>query len=81
MRVMPNTTLLEKAGPITLHISADNAALETRRLTQPGWQTLTWSLPPGPGGSVRIAIQTEPPFKPVGDPRTLGIPVGNFGFR
>jgi hypothetical protein len=81
MRVFPNTTLLEKGGRVTVHVSVgDSEFLEPRLITQDGWQTLEWSLPPAPAGPVRISIRTEPPFHPSGDPRTLGIPVGDFGF-
>ncbi len=80
LRVFPNTTLLEKAGPVTIHVSIDDRELEPRLVTQAGWQTLDWSLPPAPAGPVEVSIRTEPPFHPTGDPRTLGIPVGDLGF-
>jgi len=81
LRVLASTTLLEKAGPVTLRVLIGDRQLEPRRFTEPGWQTATWQLPPGPACATRVAIQTEPPFQPVGDPRILGIAVGSFGFR
>ena len=80
LRVFPNTTLLDKAGPVTVHVSIDGRELEPQRVTQAGWQTLEWPLPPAPAGPVEVSVRTEPPFQPSGDPRILGIPVGAFGF-
>jgi len=79
LRVFPNTTLLEKVGPVTVHVSIDGRELEPRRVAQAGWQTLEWPLPPAPAGPVEVSIRTEPPFH--GALRTLGIPVGDFGFK
>jgi len=81
LRVFPNTTLLDKVGPVTVHVSIGDRELEPQRVTQAGWQTLEWLLPPAPAGAVQVSIRTEPPFQPSGDPRTLGIPVGDFGFK
>jgi hypothetical protein len=81
LHALINTTRLDKVGPTTVRVSIGDRPLEPRRLTTPGWQTLTWPLPPGQAGATSVLIQTEPPFKPEGDPRTLGIAVGAFGFR
>jgi hypothetical protein len=42
---------------------------------------LGWDLAAAPAGPVDVTIRTDPPFRPSGDPRTLGIAVGSFGFR
>jgi len=81
LRVLPNTTLLDKVGPVTVHVSIDERELTAQVVTQAGWTTLEWPLPPAAAGPVRIGIRTEPAFQPSGDPRILGIAVGSFGFR
>jgi hypothetical protein len=81
LRAIVSSTRLDKAGPTTVRISIGGRALEPRRLAAPGWQTLTWALPDGPAGATSVVIRTDPPFKPEGDRRILGIGVGAFGFR
>jgi hypothetical protein len=80
LRALITSTLLDSVGPVTVHISIGDRDLEPRRVTQPGWQTLDWPLAPAAAGPVQISIRTEPPFRPAGDPRTLGIAIGDFGF-
>lgn len=81
LRVLASTTLLQNDGAVTVSISLDDRPLEPRRVTQAGWQTLAWDLPAAPAGSAHVTIRCDPPFRPAGDPRVLGIAVGNFGFR
>jgi hypothetical protein len=80
LRALINAALLDKVGPVTVHVAIGEHELETRRLTQAGWEMLEWPLAAGAAGTTRITIHTEPPFRPSGDPRTLGIAVGAFGF-
>jgi hypothetical protein len=81
LRVLASTTLLAGAGPVTVHISLNEAELAPQRVTQPGWQVLSWDLPAAPAGAAAVTIRTEPPFHAAGDPRTLGIAVGGLGFK
>jgi hypothetical protein len=75
------TDLLRDAGPVTVRVALDRTELEPRRFTQPGWQTVSWDLAPAPAGPVRVAFQTDPPYRPSHEWRVLGIAVGGFGFR
>jgi hypothetical protein len=82
LRVLANTTLLQSsAGTVTVQISLNGVELPPQRVSEAGWQTLSWNLPGAPAGAAEIAIRTDPPFHPAGDPRTLGIAIGSFGFR
>jgi hypothetical protein len=81
LRVLANTTLLQAAGTVTVQVSLDGAELAPQRITQPGWQVLEWNPAAAPAGAVQVTIRTDPPFHAAGDPRTLGIAVGSFGFR
>jgi hypothetical protein len=81
MRVVANAPLLQNAGTVTVQVSVDGAPLPARSVSQTDWQTLEWDLPAAPPGTANIAISVAPPFHPPGDPRTLGIAVGSFGFR
>jgi len=81
LRVLASTTLLQAAGPVTVQVSLNDANLAPRRITEPGWQVLQWDLAAASAGAVDAKIRTDPPFHPAGDPRTLGIAVGSFGFR
>jgi hypothetical protein len=80
LRLLASGARME-GGPLTVQVSVNGAGLAPRRVTQAGWQTLDWDLPAAPAGSANIAIRTDPPFHPGGDPRALGIAVGAFGFR
>jgi hypothetical protein len=80
LRALVSSTLLDKVGPVTVHVSIDDRELDSRRITQTGWQTFDWPLTPAPAGEVQVSIRSEPPFKPSSDPRTLGIAIGAFGF-
>lgn len=81
LRVLANTTLLQSAGAVTVQVSLNGVELPPQRVTEAGWQVLNWDLAAAPAGSVDVTIRTDPPFRPAGDPRTLGIAVGSFGFR
>ncbi len=82
MRVLANTSLLQNGGgAVTVQVSLNGVELPPQRVAQVGWQTLSWNLPAAPAGPVEVTIHCEPPFHPAGDPRTLGIAVGSFGFR
>jgi len=81
LKVMPNTTILQASGAVTVTVSLDGVELAPRRLTAIGWQTLTWDVAPAAAGPVAVTIHSDPPFRPSGDPRALGIPVGGVGFR
>ena len=81
LRVLASTTLLQSVGPVTVKARLNDVELAPQRVTQPGWQVLQWDLAAAPAGATNVAIQTDPPFRPANDPRTLGIAVGSFGFR
>ena len=81
MRVMAIAPLLQKTGRVTVQLSLDGKPLPAQSVPRTDWQTLQWDLPAAPPGTANIAITVAPPFEPPGDPRTLGIPVGSFGFR
>ena len=82
MRVLAHAALLQNAaGTVTMRVSMDGTPLAARSITKTDWQTVEWDLPPAPPGIANVAIHTAPSFHPPGDPRTLGIAVGSFGFR
>ena len=81
LRVLANTTLLQSVGPVTVRVSLNDVELAPQRVTQPGWDVLQWNLAAAPAGTTQVTIRTDPPFRAPGDPRTLGIAVGGFGFR
>jgi hypothetical protein len=81
MRVLANTSLLQNTGTVTVRVSLNDLELPPRTVTLPGWQALEWDLSAAPAGAANVTIRTDPPFHPAGDPRTLGIAVGSFGFR
>jgi len=64
-----------------VQVSLNDTALPPQQITEAGWQVLDWNLPAAPGGAANVTIKIDPPFHPAGDPRTLGIAVGSFGFR
>jgi hypothetical protein len=81
LRVLANTGLMQSAGTVRVQVSLNDAELARKIITQPGWQVLQWDLPAAPAGSTPVTIRTDPPLRPPGDPRTLGIAVGSLGFR
>jgi hypothetical protein len=82
MRVMANDALLKNAGgAVTVQVSLNGVDLPPQKVAQIGWQMLTWNLPAATAGAVDVTIHSDPPFHPAGDPRTLGIAIGSFGFR
>ena len=81
LRVLANTSLLQNSPTVTVQVSLNDVNLPPQPVTQPGWQVLQWELAAAPAGEANVTIHTGPPFHPAGDPRTLGIAVGSFGFR
>lgn len=81
MRVLANDPLLQISGAVNIKASIGDAELAPQKITKAGWQTLQWNLPASTPGPVQVTIQTDPPYHPAGDPRTLGIAVGSLGFR
>jgi hypothetical protein len=81
LRALANTTLMQSAGTLTVEVSLNDVALPPQRVTEAGWHVLQWNLAAAPAGAANVTIRTDPPFHPAGDPRTLGIAVGSFGFR
>ena len=81
MRVLTNGPLLQSTGMVNVHVSLNGVDLAPQSVSQVGWQVLTWNLAAGPAGATDVTIATDPPFHPAGDPRTLGIAIGSFGFR
>jgi hypothetical protein len=81
LRVLANTTLLESVKTVNVHVSLNGVDLAPQSVSKAGWQVLTWNLPAEPAGAADVTIATDPPFHPAGDPRTLGIAIGSFGFR
>jgi hypothetical protein len=72
--------VLNMSAPIGFTARLNGVTLGTTRSTGSGVRTVRWLLPPGPPGTVEIEFQSDPPFHPPGDPRTLGVPVISFGF-
>ena len=81
MRVLVIGAVLQTSGAVTVQPSFNDVALPAQKLTQAGWQTVTFDLPASPSGATNVTIHTDPPFHAPGDPRTLGIAVGALGFR
>jgi hypothetical protein len=81
MRVLANAPLLQNAGTVTVQVSLNDTALLPQRVTEAGWHVLSWKPTAAPEGTANVTIKIDPPFHPAGDPRTLGIAVGSFGFR
>lgn len=73
---------LKQIGQVTLETKLNGQTLGRETFTKPGWQTVTYSLPPAPAARAQVEFLVSPPFQPTnGDPRKLGIPIGAFGFR
>jgi hypothetical protein len=71
---------LTAAGPVTVQIAIDGHDLAPRTFAASEWQTVSWDVPPGPAGPVRVVITATPGFQPTGDARRLGLAVREFGF-
>ena len=81
VRVNIGPDFIREAGRTELRAVIGGRPAGSRVFTQAGWQTVRWDLPPGPAGPVEVRFEVQPPYHPSnGDPRTLGIPVGAFGF-
>jgi len=73
---------LREHGKVTLSVTAGGQRLGAREFTTTGWSTQTFPVPPGPEGPIEIEFAVDRPYRPAnGDPRSLGIPIGAFGFR
>lgn len=82
LRVLAIPDLLKNGnGTVTVTVSLNGVQLPPRTITQAGWQTLQWDLPPAGAAPAQVQIQITPPFRAPSDPRTLGIPVASVGFK
>lgn len=73
---------LKEIGHVTLETKLNGQTIGREAFTKAGWQTLKYPLPPAPAGRAHVEFLITPPFHPTnGDPRTLGLPIGSFGFR
>ena len=81
LRVMANAGVLQNSATVTVQVTLNDVGLPPQRITQLGWQVLGWELAAAPAGEANVTIRVDPPLHPAGDPRTLGIAVGSFGFR
>jgi hypothetical protein len=80
--VNANPLWLRDVGHANAIVLLNGQPLKPRQITSPGWQTARWEdLPPGAEGPVEVELQTQPEYRPEGDPRVLGLPVAGFGFR
>jgi hypothetical protein len=77
---MAGEAQIHTLGTVTIDVALDGHKLEPRRFSQPGWKTLTWSIPEAPAGPVKVTITSSPAFHPQGDTRTLGTAVAGLGF-
>ena len=72
-------------GPVYIHaihrshleVAINGNRIGERDFTEPGWQTVTWKVPPGPPGAVEIELRVSPPYS---DGRPLGLAIGGLGF-
>ncbi|MCX6621242.1 MAG: hypothetical protein NTY38_09205, partial [Acidobacteria bacterium] len=72
---------LSTVGHPRLQVIVDGLALEPKEFTRPGWQTVTWPVEPVARSLAVVEFVVTPEFRPPGDSRVLGIPIGAFGFR
>jgi len=80
LRVLVAGESLQAVGPITIRVWLNDRELVPRRFTEGGWQDVHWDLPEEYAGPVHMKLQTDPPFHPSSESRTLGVAVGAFGF-
>jgi hypothetical protein len=71
---------IQEIGTTEVRVLLNGHLLGQAAFTQPGWQTVRWDIAAGPAGSVEVEFLVEPEYLPPNDPRTLGIPIGAFGF-
>jgi len=81
LRANVNAEMLRALGPVTVRVSLGEIQLPPRVWDFAGWQTVQWSLPPGPAADVLIDIRTSPAYHAPGDSRTLGIAIATLGFE
>lgn len=80
VRVNVGEGFLKEAGPPRLTILVNGQPLGETQFTRSGWQTARFPVPPGAAAPAEIEFRSAL-YKPAsGDPRTLGIPIGAFGF-
>jgi hypothetical protein len=72
---------LKTVGHPRLQVTVDGVALEPKEFTRPGWQTVRWPVEPVARSLSRVEFVVTPEFRPPGDSRVLGIPIGAFGFK
>jgi hypothetical protein len=72
---------LDTVGHPRLQPFLDGVPLEAREFSTAGWQTESWELAPGAAGEVTVEFRTTPEYRPPGDSRRLGVPLGSFGFK
>jgi hypothetical protein len=81
LRVNVGEGFLREVGRPHVVVSIDGAKLGEAAFQSPGWQTAHFPVAPGPAATVVVQFDS-PLYKPAsGDPRSLGIPVGAFGFQ
>jgi hypothetical protein len=68
---------MERLKRSHLEVALNGMRIGEHDFTQPGWQTVTWRIPPGPAGPVEVSFAVSPPY--TGD-RPLGLALGGFGF-
>jgi hypothetical protein len=71
---------ISRIGRVQVEVVLNGRALERREFVEPGWQTVRWPLPSADPGPVRVEFKIRPEFRPPEDPRSLGLPIGAFGF-
>jgi hypothetical protein len=71
---------IAEAGTVHLKVIANGEEIGSHDFNRGGWQTVEWTVKPGPEGPVRVEFQSDPPYRPKNDPRTLGIALGAFGY-
>jgi hypothetical protein len=73
---------IRQIGEVTLETRLDGVTLGRQTFSRQGWQTVRYPLAAAPAGTAHLEFVVTPPFRPAnGDPRSLGIPMGAFGFR
>jgi hypothetical protein len=64
-----------------VEVLIDGQSIGKAAFTRAGWQTVSWNMSPAASGTATIEFRVTPEFRPRGDPRVLGLPIGAFGFR
>ena len=67
---------------VTVEVSLSGVFAGCAEFSKAGIETVSWPLPPGGAGTVRVEFRVSPEFRPPGgDPRLLGMAIVAFGFR